>query len=99
VHLDKLKSFSGMTEEEIRFEFYRIESKQTPFGETANIIKVGDSINRIARLYISKLKTIFEEVSEEPLVLLNSKVPIYHFTFASSNATAKKMAADIIGSM
>jgi len=55
VHMEKLKSFLGMTEEEIRLEF---------------------------------------------LVLLNSKkVPIYHFAFASSNATAKKIAADIIGSM
>lgn len=100
VYLNKLKSFLGMTEEEIRLEFYLIESEQTLFGETSNIIKVGDSINRIARLYISKLKTIFEEVSDEPLVLLNSKkVPIYHFAFASSNATAKKIVADIIGSM
>jgi three-Cys-motif partner protein len=54
----------------------------------------------IAKLYISKLKTIFEEVSDEPLVLLNTKnVPIYHFAFASSNATAKKIATEIIGSM
>lgn len=100
VYLDKIKSFLGMTEEEIQLEFYRIESNQTLFGETSNIIKVGNSINRIARLYISKLKTIFEEVSEEPLVLFNSKnVPIYHFAFASSKTTAKKIATDIIGSM
>lgn len=100
VHMEKLKSFLGMTEEDIRHEFYRIESEHTLFGETSNLVKVSDSINRIAKLYISKLKTIFEEVSDEPLVLLNSKnVPIYHFAFASSNATAKKIATEIIGSM
>lgn len=100
VHIEKLKSFLGMTEDEIRHEFYRIESEYTLFGESSNLVKVSDSINRIAKLYISKLKTIFEEVSDEPLVLLNSKnVPIYHFAFAASNSTAKKIATEIIGSM
>jgi len=79
-------------------------NQQSDFLQIVNILNGVvprlNSINRIARLYISKLKTIFEEVSDEPLVLLNSKnVPIYHFAFASSNATAKKIAADIIGSM
>jgi len=60
--------------------------------------KCEQSIKKIAELYISRLKTIFKEVTEQPLELLNTKgVPIYHFIFASNNATAKKIAKQIIG--
>jgi hypothetical protein len=39
-----------------------------------------------------------KEVTPKPLEMVNSRnVPIYHFAFASNNATAKKIASQIIG--
>jgi hypothetical protein len=68
------------------------------FGEEEKIIKVQKPIERIAELYIERLKEIFSEVSDKPLIMYNScKTPIFHFVFASNNKTAKNIAQDIVG--
>lgn len=96
-HLDKLQSFFGMSEDDIRNVFYETKSEMTLFGESETITKKTEAITRIAEIYISKLKTIFEYVTEKPLVLYNTrKIPIFHFAFASKNQTAKKIAGEII---
>lgn len=60
-------------------------------------IVFGGEFEKIAELYIEQLKTIFEYVTEEPLVLYNSrKTPIFHFACASNNSTAIKIASQII---
>jgi three-Cys-motif partner protein len=97
-HIEKLTSFFGVSENEIRDYFYQKESIITLFGEETITKKCKQSIKKITEFYISRLKTIFKEVTEQPLELLNTKgVPIYHFAFASNNATAKKIAKQIIG--
>lgn len=96
-HLEKLQSFFGLTEEEIRNRFYKKELKQTLFGEEEVIEKVSKPIQVIAEIYIERLKTIWKEVTEKPLVLKNSmNTPIFHFVFASNNKNAVKIAKDII---
>lgn len=97
-HIDKLTKFFGLPETEIRSYFYRKTTQMTLFGEETTIEKAQDPINKIAALYISKLKNLFKYVVDKPLVLRNSKnVPIYHFAFAAQNKTARKIAEDIIG--
>jgi len=94
---EKLESFFGMNEQEIREIFYKTETIETLFDIENRIIKVSDSITKIADVYIQKLKNIFKFVTNEPLKLLNTKnVPIYHFVFASNNETAFKIASQII---
>lgn len=94
---NKLQSFFGLTEEEIRKRFYETEKVETLFGSEDVVIKIDDSVAQIAELYIEKLKKIWKYVSEKPLILLNTKnVPIYHFIFASNNQTASKIARQII---
>lgn len=98
-HIDKLESFFGLTENEIIDYFYRKKAVNTLFGEAEIIQKVRDPIEKIATLYIERLKSIWPHVTEKPLRLENSKrVPIYHFVFASNNATAVKIAKQIIKS-
>jgi three-Cys-motif partner protein len=96
---DKLVSFFGINEDEIKREFYNKATEKTLFGEFDIYSKVEDSISKIAKLYVSRLKNIFKFVTERPLVMKNMKnVPIYHFVFASNNETAVKIAEQIIGS-
>jgi three-Cys-motif partner protein len=98
-HIDKLVSFFGMNETEIRNAFYQEKKPESLLFEMkTEVKKIEEPIARITELYIQKLRTLFNSVVEKPLAMFNSKnVPIYHFAFASNNKTAKKIAADIIG--
>ena len=98
-YIQKLCSFFGMTEEEIRNEFYTEKVSSTLFGEETTIQKNEGSIRKIADLYIRRLKEIWSNVSDEPLVMNNTKnVAIFHFVFASNNAIAKRIAKQIVSS-
>jgi three-Cys-motif partner protein len=98
-HIDKLVSFFGMTETEIRDYFYKErKTEQGLFGSEAQIRKIEKPIKRITELYIERLKLLFPQVTDRPLEMINSRnCPIYHFAFASNNLTAKNIASDIIG--
>lgn len=94
---NKLESFFGLTIDEIKDRFYKIEENETLFDTEQRLKKVDDSISKIAELYISKLKNIFIYVTESPMILYNDKnIAIYHFIFASNNETAHKIAKYII---
>ena len=96
-HMETLSSFFGLGEDEIKSFFYRKRVVNTLFGEEEIVTKVSQPIKRIAELYIERLKTIFAYVTEEPLVMYNTrKTPIFHFAFASNNETAKNIASQII---
>lgn len=93
----RLESFFGLSENDIRQEFYRTEKQVTLFGENEVIRKIENPIHHIANLYIRQMKTIWKYVTELPMPLLNRRnVPIYHFVFASNNKNAWKIAGDII---
>jgi three-Cys-motif partner protein len=96
-NINKLESFFGITRDEIQKEFYESKKENTLFGEIEINHKVHNAIEKIAELYIKRLKTIWDYVTEKPLVLYNNRnVPIYHFVFASNNKTAKNIASQII---
>ena len=99
-HLEKLISFFGLSEADIRKEFYQTTQHSTLFDGNVEVTsKVERPIEKIINLYIRRLKSIFEYVTESPLVLRNSKnVSLFHFAFASNNPTGLKIAKDIIGS-
>jgi three-Cys-motif partner protein len=98
-NIDKLVAFFGLSEQEIREYFYKKKNNPDALFEVDNMIqKKSDPIKKIAMLYIQQLKTIFKEVTKEPLEMINSRnVPLFHFAFASNNPTALKIASDIIG--
>lgn len=94
---EKLQSFFGLSVEEIKAHFYEEKKVQTLFGEEEIITKVSQPIEKIARLYAERMKTIWEYVTEDPLVLKNRNgTPLFHFVFASNNKNAKKIAKQII---
>lgn len=96
-HLKKLESFFGLNEDEIREFFYKSKTRETLFGEEIITTKIREPIEKIAALYAERLKTIWKYVTKKPLVLMNSRsVPIFHFVFASNNASALGIAKDII---
>lgn len=96
-HIEKLTSFFGKDEDFLREYFYKKRTVETLFGETEIVEKVKKPIEKIAELYIEQLKTIFDHVTEKPLVLYNTRnTPIFHFACASDNQTAIKIASQII---
>lgn len=96
-NIQKLEQFFGLNENEIRSHFYRTNIRQTLFGEAEVTAKVLQPIEKIAALYIDRLKEIWKHVTLQPLRLDNTRgVPIYHFVFASNNKNAVKIANQII---
>ncbi|HEV8083263.1 MAG TPA: three-Cys-motif partner protein TcmP [Chitinophagaceae bacterium] len=94
--LTKLELSLGLTREEIRSYFYKSKTIQTLFGEETSINKEEKAIQKAADLYKKRLNKIFKFVSQ-PLELKNSTGSImYHFMMASNNASAFKIANDII---
>ena len=98
-HINKLQIFFGLSEYEIKRSFYKKEKQATLFGEEEVTCKIIRPIEQISKLYINQLKNIWKHVTEDPLILLNSRgVPIFHFIFASNNQYAAKIASQIIKS-
>lgn len=96
-YIDKLQSFFGMDEEEIKRLFYKQEIKHTLFGEEESISKISKPIEQIAKIYVEQMKTIWKYVTEEPLRLDNRNgAPLFHFVFASNNSSAFNIANQII---
>lgn len=98
--LNKLQSFFGLNEEQIRKEFYETKVENTLFGETEITRKVLQPIERISHLYLKRLSTIYDHTISKPLRLDNNHgLPIFHFVFASNNKNAVKIANQIIKSV
>ena len=96
-HIEKLTTFFGKDESFLKEYFYNTRQDSTLFGEVEVVEKVGEPINRITELYIQQMKTIFKYVTEQPLVLRNTRnTPIFHFACASNNQSAVKIAHEII---
>lgn len=96
----KLESFFGLPIDDIKSHFYKEEKVNTLFGEEEIITKDIKPIQKIAKIYASRMQTIWKYVTDEPLVLCNrSGVPLFHFIFASNNIEAKKIAKQIIKSI
>lgn len=98
-HINKLQSFLGLSENEIRSFFYNLSIENTLFGEEKVINKILRPIDNIARLYIRQLKTVWKYVTQDPLILKNSRgIALFHFIFATNNQNALKIASQIIKS-
>lgn len=94
--LRKLNVFLGLSDNEIMDYFYQLETQETLFGEMSSTRKRDNAIAASARLYETRLRTVFKHISK-PFVLKNSFGGVmYHFLMASNNATAVKIADDII---
>ncbi len=94
--LRRLKIFLGMGEEEIKGYFYKEEKDYTLFGEEVSIKKEEDAIEKAGELYHTRLRTVFNHVTN-PFILKSGQGNImYHMFLASNNSTAVKIANDIV---
>lgn len=94
---DRLERFFGIDSETLQKRFYIREVAPGLFGDINEVTKVNNIVTEIANLYCEQLGTLFKFVTNQPLVLKNSRnVPIFHFVCASNNETAVKIAAEII---
>lgn len=80
--------------------FYETRKEQTLFGEEERLRKVVN-LEQIGQYFVTRLKTVFAGVAEEPLPLYNSRNnPLYLLCFAAGNprgaALAVKIAQDIL---
>ncbi len=80
--------------------FYQVRGEQNLFGFYSFTEKTVDG-KSIGQYFIDRLKTIFEGVAENPLLLYNScNSPLFLLCFAAANKkgakTAIKIAQDIL---
>jgi three-Cys-motif partner protein len=80
--------------------FYSIRTETDLFGNFSFTEKTAD-FQMIAKYFVDRLKTVFEGVAENPLLLVNSQnSPLYLLCFASANKkgapTAIKIAQHIL---
>ena len=92
--------YLNVTEEDIKKEFYSENVNTTLLGEVTKIEKRRNSIRKITDSYIKRMNGIWKYVTQEPLIMKNTKnVEIIHFVFASNNQAGLRIAKDIIGRM
>jgi three-Cys-motif partner protein len=95
--LKKLQNFLGLSEDEIRKAFYKIEKTVDLFGENEAIKKQENAIEIAHALYKEKLKSVFKNVSDSYVMRNSQNSILYHFLLASNNKVAIKIANDIVG--
>jgi three-Cys-motif partner protein len=83
-----------------REKFYKKSIQKSLFGDEVLEQKVAD-FSDIQEYFLDRLRTVFEKVAPNPLILANSKgVPLYLLCFAAGNAkgapTAVKIAQEIL---
>jgi three-Cys-motif partner protein len=90
----RLDAILGVPEAEWYPEFYKSDEADmfgvTALQKTATIASIGD-------FFVKRLKTVFPAVAEKPLALKNdSGTVLYLLCFAAKNATALKIAKDVL---
>jgi three-Cys-motif partner protein len=94
--INKLEVFLGLEKEKILNHFYTEKKVLTLFGEEIKVTKENEAIEKSAKLYSQRLKELFKYVSK-PYVLKNKmNSTMFHFLMVSNNATAVKVANDIV---
>lgn len=91
--LERLEKFLGMERNEIEKFFYK--KQENLFGEILKL-KVDDAIKKSGRLYHSRLKSVFEYVSNAYELKNSSNSVMYHLFLTSNNKTAINIANDVV---
>lgn len=91
--LERLEKFLGLERDVIEAHFYK--KQETLFGEVMKI-KVENAIKESAKLYQSRLKSVFECVSNAYELKNSANAIMYHLFLASNNSTALKIANEIV---
>lgn len=95
IWLQRLQTFLGLTEAEIKAHFY--QKKPTLFGDEEQ--KQENAIEKVHELYKKRLmeKEIFKYVSDAYVMRNSQNSIMYHFLLCSNNKTAVQIANEIVG--
>jgi len=92
----RLEKFFGIDRKIITSSIYDEEIVTDLFGPRKVITKSSASNEKLFKIYSEKLNTVFDLISE-PYVIVNSNNSLmYHFFCASNNASAIKIANDLV---
>ena len=95
--MERLKRFLGLSEKEIREQFYYTYTAPSLFGDEVSVTsKQDNSINKIAELYSQQLKKIWAHVSKPYMMRAKNRNTLYHFICVSNNKAGLSIANDII---
>lgn len=94
--ISKLEKFLGIGEKDILNHFYKAQTVNTLFGEEINIEKEKNTIIKIGELYRKKMNEVFKYVSDSFILRNSHNAIMYHFMMATNNASALKIANDVI---
>ncbi len=94
--LQKLEKFLGMSQVEIKDHFYKAQSINTLFGQETVVEKERNTVNKAGELYRRRLNTIFKFVSDSYVMKNSTNSIMYHFMMATNNASALKIANEVI---
>ncbi|MBS1915876.1 MAG: three-Cys-motif partner protein TcmP [Bacteroidetes bacterium] len=91
--LERLEKFLGLDKDSIEKYFYK--KQENLFGEIV-MIKTEDAIKKSAKLYHTRLKSVFEYVSNAFELKNSSNSIMYHLFLTSNNRAALNIANDIV---
>lgn len=92
--LTRLEMFLGLDRKEIENRFYK--KSATLFDNITNIEKERNAIVKSAELYQTRLKEVFEYVSEGYVLKNSGNTIMYHLFLTSNNKAGAKIAGDIV---
>jgi three-Cys-motif partner protein len=94
--MKRLEAFLGLSQQEIMKRFYKKQTVPTLFGEETYVEKEKNAIIKIGELYRSRLNELFQFVSDSFIMRNATQSIMYHFMMATNNASALKIANDVI---
>ncbi|SDE34752.1 three-Cys-motif partner protein TcmP [Pedobacter soli] len=92
----RLEKFFGVDRELITRSIYREDIITDLFGSRTVITKSSQANDKLFEIYTEKLKTIFGLVSNPYVIVNRNNSLMYHFFCASNNASAIKIANDLV---
>jgi hypothetical protein len=78
---EKLEKFFGLSIDIIEGKFYKSSNEETLFGKEEITKKIKNPIDKIIDIYVKQLRTVWTYVTENPLVLTNSKTVRFFIFF------------------
>ncbi|GGG99170.1 three-Cys-motif partner protein TcmP [Pedobacter zeae] len=92
----RLEKFFGIDRDLITKSIYKEEIVTDLFGSRTIITKSSKANNKLFEIYTEKIKTIFGLVSNPYVIVNRNNSLMYHFFCASNNASAIKIANDLV---
>jgi three-Cys-motif partner protein len=94
----RLELFFGVDRTKIQESFYEKKEENDLFGTRTINTKITKNNKMLFKLYADKTKMIFKHVSDPYIIVNQNNSLMYHFFCASNNATAIKIANEIVKS-